>query len=321
MDHEQEIFSKITFIKLIKKNYNGDGLELKQGDIALVSNEKCYQVMHDFPDKFEEIDFKNISTDTLKYIYDNRNKLIEKDDGRLIFESNLYNLLVVNPSQLKEYSEKITSEKEETREDFDEKLARMLFEKESEKLWRRAHSERAELLSKNLTPMGNLPTDRYISILEVYKKLGEKLVNLEFDTDKVVLKKSNIIFDSKIRPFLIQRIGAVINQWSKTSKVVIQELLPNTKDVKAKNFLISLLKENTKNLISNFKRDLDIELRMSDPEKEHSSSIIYIIGGEVIIIGILVSIGIGGTVGVVAGIGTIASILAILAYIGIKPKS
>lgn len=300
--NEQEILSKITFIKLVQPNHNGDSLELKQGDIALVSNEKYYQVMNDFPDKFEKIDFKDIPIETYKSIYDNKIKLVEKDDGQLIFDTNLFDLLIENPFKFKEYSEKTTQEKVDLPEGFDEKLAGMLFEKESEQLWRDAHSEKAELLSKDLTPKGNIPTDKYISILEVYKKLGKKLVKLGFDTDKVVLGKSNINFDSIIRPFLIQRIRAVINQWSKTSKVVIQELFPNTKGTKAKNFLVSLLNENTKEKYSNFERELDIELRLNSPKEEHLSSKKNWLWW-----------------GIAAVIGVIASILYILEYFNIRP--
>ena len=89
----------------MQKNYKGDGLDLTQGDIALVSNEKCYQVMHDFPDKFTKLDFKDISTETLKHIYDKRNRLVEMVNGRLIYDSNLYSLLVENSLNLKENSE------------------------------------------------------------------------------------------------------------------------------------------------------------------------------------------------------------------------
>ena len=317
--NKQEILSKIAFIKLMQKNYKGDGLDLTQGDIALVSNEKCYVLFKDIPDKFEKIDFKDIPIDALKYIYNNRNKLVQKDNGHLIYDTNLKSLLVENSLDLMEDSEIELTEKVDIPVDFDEEVAGMLFEKESEQLWRDTQSEKVELLTNNLTPMGNLPPRRHTAILELYKNLGKKLVKLGFDTDKVVLKKSNIRFDSKIRPFLIQRIRAVINQWSKTSIVIVQELLPNTKDVKAKNFLISLLKENTKNLISNFKRDLDIELRMSFP----TSSIKYFIWGEVLIIGGIAGIGVGDIAGVGAGvgafIGTIASIVGILAYLDIRP--
>lgn len=110
--NEQEILSKITFIKLVQPNYNGDGLELKQGDIALVSNEKCYQVMHDFPEKFKKIEIKDIPTDTFKHIYDNREKLIEKIDGQLIYEEKLYELLIENSSKLKDYSNMAILQKE-----------------------------------------------------------------------------------------------------------------------------------------------------------------------------------------------------------------
>lgn len=43
--------------------------------------------MHDFPDKFEKIDFNDMPAESLKDIYDNRNKLVEKDDGRLIYDA------------------------------------------------------------------------------------------------------------------------------------------------------------------------------------------------------------------------------------------
>ena len=114
MGDEQELFSKITFIKLIQKNYKGDGLELNQVDIALVSNEKCYNMLKDTPEKFEELDIKDISTDTLKYIYDNKNILIEKDDGRLIYESVLYDFLVKSPLKLKGESKIVNLDKEES---------------------------------------------------------------------------------------------------------------------------------------------------------------------------------------------------------------
>ena len=118
MGDEQELFSKITFIKLIQKNYKGDGLELNQGDIALVSNEKCYNMLKDTPEKFEELDIKDISTDTLKYIYDNKNILIEKDDGRLIYESVLYDFLVKSPLKLKGESKIVNLDKEESEKSF-----------------------------------------------------------------------------------------------------------------------------------------------------------------------------------------------------------
>ena len=193
-------------------------------------------------------------------------------------------------------------EKIDKPEGFDEELARMLFEKESEQLWRDAHGEKEELLNSFLMATGYLPLGTLKSILEVYKKLGGKLVKLRFDTDKVVLKKSKIIFDSKIRPFLNQRIRVVINQWSKTSKVVIQELLPNTNDAKAKNFLISLLTENTKEKYSNFERELDIELRLNSPKEEHLSSKKNWFWW-----------------GIAAFIGAIAGILYILEYFNIRP--
>lgn len=96
----------------MQKNYKGDGLDLAQSDIALVSNEKCYQVMHDFPDKFTKLEFKDISTETLKHIYDNSNKLIEKINGQLIYDAELFDLLVDNPIKLTEDSEMAILQKE-----------------------------------------------------------------------------------------------------------------------------------------------------------------------------------------------------------------
>lgn len=298
----QEIFSEIVFIKLKKKNYIGDGLDLKKGDIALVSNEKCHQVMHDFPGKFEKIDFKDIPIETYKGIYDNKNKFVEKDDGKLIFDTMLFKLLIENPIKFKEYSEKTTPEKEDLPKGFDEELAGKIFEKESEKLWRDTHSQKDELLNKNRTSMGILPSERYTSILEVYTTLGEKLAKLRFDKDKVVLKKNKIVLDSNIHPFLIQRIGAVIHQWAKTSEVVIQELLPNSRDVNVKTFLVSQLKEKAKNINSNFERDLDIDFRLSSSVEEHSSSKKNWFWW-----------------GIAAFIGAIAGILYILEYFNIRP--
>ena len=106
MTGEQEILSKIAFINLKQKNYIGDGLDLTQGETALVSNEKCYNLLKDFPGKFQIIDLKDISAETRKRIYDIRDRLVEKDNGRLIFDTQLFSLLVQNHPNLKENSEK-----------------------------------------------------------------------------------------------------------------------------------------------------------------------------------------------------------------------